>query len=140
MIATNKTNILVSPSALALSLLLAGGQWRLPIQIARSRLDFMHRAFGESPTIGVVTRDWLSVLDLRRLALRRVFTATPRLVLVLRRDETPTTFERKYFDAVIVTGEVFAQSASRLQTLVGNAHTPHRLPPLRPVRALGLVA
>src|SRR5207248_3306104 len=97
MIATTQTNILVSPTALALSMLHAGGHWQSPISIARSRFDFMRQAMSVQPTVAVVGRGYLSEIDLRRLALRRVFSSTPRLVLVLGREEIPTVFERKSF-------------------------------------------
>jgi hypothetical protein len=136
MIASNQTRVLVSPTALALSMLHAGGHWNLPISIARSRLDFMRQALSAQPTVAVVGRGWLSEIDLRRLALRRVFSSTPRLLLVLGRDETPTAFEWKYFDAVIVAGKVFSHSAGRLRHLVGNVAAPeaHRPMPPRPQR------
>jgi hypothetical protein len=135
MIATKQTSVLVSPTALALSMLHAGGDSHLPITIARSRLDFMRRALSSQPTVAVVGRGWLTEIDLRRLALRRVFSSTPRLLLVLGREETPTAFEWKYFDAVIVAGKVFMHSAGRLRHLVDNVAAPeaHRPMPRRPI-------
>jgi hypothetical protein len=122
-----KTDVLVSPTALALSMLHAGGR-RRRITIARSRLDFMRLALTDSPSVAVVGRGWLRELDLRRLALRRVFSSSPKLVLVLARGEVPTLFERKYFDDVIVAAEVFEYGAARLQAMIG------RLPPPPPCR------
>jgi hypothetical protein len=109
--------ILVTPTALALSLLHAGGRKR-PMTMARTPLDFMRRALTESPAVAVVARGWLSEVDLRRLALRRIFSSSPRLVLVLPRGESPTVFEWKYFDAVVVAGEDFFDTAFKLQRLV----------------------
>ena len=114
----HKTDVLASPTALALSMLHAGAG-RRHVTIARSRQDFMRRALSDSPATAVVGRAWLRELDLRRLALRRVFSSSPRLVLVLPRGETPTLFERKYYDDVIVAAEVFAYGAARLQAMLG---------------------
>jgi hypothetical protein len=115
--ASIKPAVLVSPTPLVLSLLYAGR--RMPVTIARSHQDFMMRALRESTRVIVVERGWLSVLDLRRLALRRALSPNPRLVLVLGRDEVPTPFERARFDAVVVAGTVFLKSATQLQLLVG---------------------
>lgn len=123
MIASTPTNVLVSPNALVLSLLHAGGGSRVPVAMARSPRDFMRRLSCAPPTVAIVGRGWLSELDLRRLALRRVFSPSPRLFLVLGRGEEPTAFEWKYFDAVIVAGELFLRSARSLQALVAAQRT-----------------
>jgi hypothetical protein len=143
MIATKQTTVLVSPTALALSMLHAGGQSQLPVTIARSRFDFMRLALSEQPTVAVVGRGFLTDIDLRRLALRRAFSATPRLMLVLGRDEAPTAFEWKSFDAVVVAGEVFMHSAGKLRNLIGNAAVAadvQRPTPPRPPRPVRLAA
>jgi hypothetical protein len=121
MIDLTSTHVLVSPTALPLSMMHTGGQSQLPITIARSRLDFMRQALSAQPTVAVVSRGFLDEIDLRRLALRRVFSATPRLLLVLGRDEAPTMLEWKNFDAVIVAGKVFSHSAGKLKTIVDSA-------------------
>jgi hypothetical protein len=138
MIELKQTRVLVSPTALALSMLHAGGRWPLPIAIARSRHDFMRQALSAEPTVAVVGRGWLDEIELRRLALRRVFSATPRLVLVLRRDEMPTALERKNFDAVFVAGNVFMLSAGKLRQLVSSVAQSASGP--TPPRPLKLVA
>jgi hypothetical protein len=137
--ASNQTRVLVSPTALALSMVHAGARWKLPIDIARSRQDFMRQALSGQPTVAVVGRGWLNEIELRRLALRRVFSATPRLLLVLGREEVPTALERKNFDAIILASNVFRHSATRLRQLVGDAAANGIQPPLPP-RPLRLVA
>jgi len=133
MIAPPNTSVLVSPTALVLSMLHAGSPSRLPVAVARSREDFMRRVLRQPPRVAVVERGWLSQIDLRRLALRRAFSSTPRLLLVLRRDETPTPFEEMRYDAVVVAGKVFLRSAARLRDLVGDAPSPAEpLPPPLP--------
>jgi hypothetical protein len=102
-----------------LSLLYSGRAKVAPIAIARSREDFMMRALRQPYVVVVVERGWLSTFDLRRLALRRVFRATPKVVLVLRRDEAPTPFERMRYDSIVVARGAFATSAHDLQELVG---------------------
>jgi hypothetical protein len=139
MMASTQTRVLVSPTALALSLLHAGGR-ALPITIARSRLDFMREALGSQATVAVVGRGWLDEIELRRLALRRVFSSTPRLILVLGREEVPTAFERKNFDAVVVAGRVFAMSASRLRHVIGDVVAAAEAQRPMPPRPLKLVA
>jgi hypothetical protein len=118
MTASPTPTVLVSPTALVLSMLHTGGGTQLPVIIARSQVDFMRRALHQPPTVAVMGRGWLSELQLRRLALRRAFSSAPRLLLVLGRDEAPTDEERQFFDAVIVAGQVFLRSARRLQHLV----------------------
>jgi hypothetical protein len=110
--------VLVSPTALALSLLYAGAARRARVTIARSREDFMMRAINTPYAAVVAERGWLGPLDLRRLALRRVFSSTPKLVLVLGRDQVATPFERMRFDSIVVAQPLFAASASDLQELV----------------------
>jgi hypothetical protein len=121
--AAPRTTVLVSPTALVLSMLHTGSPSRLPIGIARSREDFMQRALRHPPRVAVIERGWLSEIDLRRLALRRSVSSTPRMLLVLGRDQEPTPFERMYFDAVVVAGHVFLRSAKHLQKLVDNVPT-----------------
>ena len=104
--------------ALALSLLHAGSAQRAPVTIARSREDFMMRAIHTPCAVAVAERGWLNALDLRRLALRRVFTSSPKLVLVLNRDQIVTPFERMRYDTIVVAQERFATSAIDLQLLV----------------------
>jgi hypothetical protein len=118
------TTVLVSPTALVLSMLHTGSPTKLPVIVARSREDFMQRALRHPPRVAVVERGWLSELDLRRLALRRAVVNTPSLLLVLRRDEQPTAFERTYFDAIVVSGRVFLRSAKHLQRLVVSGDAP----------------
>jgi hypothetical protein len=113
------TTVLVSPTALVLSMLHTGAPTRLPVTIARSRDDFMQRVLRRPPRVAVVERGWLSELDLRRLALRRAVASTPHMLLVLGRDQQPTALERMYFDAVVVSGRVFLRTAKHLQRLVG---------------------
>jgi hypothetical protein len=79
----------------------------------------MMRALQQPYVVVVVERGWLSTFDLRRLALRRVFRATPKVVLVLRRDEIPTPFERMRYDSIVVARGAFVTSAHDLQELVG---------------------
>jgi hypothetical protein len=114
----SQPSVLVSPTALALSLLHAGRAKRAPVTIARSREDFMMRAMARPYAVVVVERGWLRLLDLRRLALRRVFATSPKLVLVLGRDEIPTPFERARYDHIVVAQRAFAASAASLQQLV----------------------
>jgi hypothetical protein len=116
---STKNNVLVSPTALVLSMLHTGAAPRLPIAIARSREDFMRRVLRDPPRVAVIGRGYLQELDLRRIALRRAVSPSPRMLLVLGRDEEPTAFERSYFDAIVVAGQVFMKSAKHLQHLVG---------------------
>ena len=111
-------SLLVSPTALALSLVHAGRARRAAVTIARSREDFMMRAMKSPFAVAVVERGWLGPFDLRRLALRRAFAAAPKLVLVLGRDEIATPFERLRFDSTVVAQRVFAASVADLQRLV----------------------
>lgn len=121
---TATDTVLVTPHPLVLSMLHAGATTRLPTIVARSGEDFMACVLHQPPRVCVVGRGSLSVVDMRRLALRRAFCATPRIVLVLGRDEQPTAAESRFYDAVIVAGELFTRDARRLQALV--AHTPAR--------------
>jgi hypothetical protein len=116
---STKNNVLVSPTALVLSMLHTGAVPRLPIAIARSREDFMRQVLRDPPRVAVVGRGFLSDTDLRRVALRRALSPSPRMLLVLGRDEEPTAFERGYFDAIVVAGQIFMKSAKHLQNLVG---------------------
>jgi hypothetical protein len=120
------TTVLVSPTALVLSMLHTGAPTRLPVTIARSREDFMQRVLRHPPRVAVVERGWLTEIDLRRLALRRAVAPTPHMLLVLGRDQQPTALERMYYDAVVVSGRVFLRTAKHLQRLVGSdaAKTP----------------
>jgi hypothetical protein len=124
--------VLVSPTALALSLLYASAGGRAAVSIARSREDFITRAVTAPYAVVVAERGWLGALDLRRLALRRVFSSSPKLVLVLGRDQLATPFERARFDAIIVAQPVFAASAGDLQALVA------ALPPGPPIGLPGV--
>lgn len=75
----------------------------------------MLRALAIPYATAVVERGWLSTLELRRLALRRVFQRWPRLVLVLARDQVPTAFEQQRYDAIVVAQPAFARVARDLQ-------------------------
>jgi hypothetical protein len=132
---STKNNVLVSPTALVLSMLHTGAAPRLPIAIARSREDFMRHVLRDPPRVAVVGRGFLRDLDLRRIALRRALSPSPRMLLVLGRDEEPTAFERSYFDAIVVAGQVFMKSAKHLQHLIGApAASSASSPPPPPAR------
>ena len=124
MMTPTKNNVLVSPTALVLSMLHTGAAPRLPLAIARSREDFMQRVLRDPPRVAVVGRGFLRDLDLRRVALRRAVSPSPRMLLVLGREEEPTAFERSYFDAIVVAGQIFVKSAQHLQNLVGVPAVP----------------
>ncbi len=111
-------SVLCSPTALALSLLHAGRARHAPVTIARSREDFMMRAMSHGYAVAVVERGWLRTFDLRRLALRRVFSPAPKLVLVLGRDDVATPFERARFDTIVTPQRRFASTVADVQALV----------------------
>lgn len=135
MTAPTKNNVLVSPTALVLSMLHTGAVPRLPIAIARSREDFMRQVLRNPPRVAVVGRGFLTEIDLRRVALRRAISPSPRMLLVLGREEEPTAFERSYFDAIVVAGQIFMKSAKHLQHLVGApAHGASSVTPPPPPR------
>jgi hypothetical protein len=110
---TPDSSVLVSPTALVLSLLHAGGP-RVPLAMARTKDDFLRR----TPRVAVVERGCLGENELRRLALRRAYQMAPRLVLVLGRDEEPTDEEAESFDSIFVPDRHFSRSAQKLRELV----------------------
>ena len=114
------SSVLVSPTALVLSLLRTGGA-RMPL-MARTREDFLRR----NPRVAVVERGCLDELDLRRLALRRAFDVAPRLLLVLGRDDEPTKQEAANFDTIFVPDLHFTRSARQLRQLVDATRPPVR--------------
>jgi hypothetical protein len=126
--------VLVSPTALVVSLLHTRNADPLPVAIANSREDFMRRVRRAPPRVVVVSRNWLSDADLRVLALRRAFSPIPKLVLVLGRDDAPTASEYRRFDAVVVADQDFRGSAARLKRLVADAAAVSVAPPPPPLR------
>ena len=110
---TPDSSVLVSPTALVLSLLHAGGP-RVPVAMARTKDDFLQR----TPRVAVVERGCLGDNELRRLALRRAYRMAPHLVLVLGRDEEPTEDETESFDSIFVPDRHFTRSAQKLRQLV----------------------
>lgn len=119
---TPDSSVLVSPTALVLSLLHAGGP-RLPVSMARTRADFLRR----TPRVAVVERGCLGEIELRRLALRRVYDKAPHLVLVLGRDDEPTVEETAAFDSIFVPDRHFSRSAQKLRQLVAETQPSARL-------------
>ena len=109
------SSVLVSPTALVLSLLHAGGP-RVPLAMARTKDDFLRR----TPRVAVVERGCLGDNELRRLALRRAYQlpSPQHLVLVLGRDEEPTPDETESFDSIFVPDRHFTRSAQKLRQLV----------------------
>ena len=111
---TPDSSVLVSPTALVLSLLHAGGP-RVPVAMARTKDDFLRR----TPRVAVVERGCLGDNELRRLALRRAYRMpAPHLVLVLGRDQEPTDDETESFDSIFVPDRHFTRSAQKLRQLV----------------------
>ncbi|HEX4458284.1 MAG TPA: hypothetical protein VIA18_09965 [Polyangia bacterium] len=110
---TPDSSVLVSPTALVLSLLHAGGP-HVPLAMARTKDDFLRR----TPRVAVVERGCLGDNELRRLALRRAYRMAPHLVLVLGRDEEPTADETESFDSIFVPDRHFTRSAQKLRQLV----------------------
>ncbi len=116
-------SVLVSPTALVLSLLHAGGP-RVPLAMARTKDDFLRR----TPRVAVVERGCLGDNELRRLALRRAYQlSAPHLVLVLGRDEEPTEDETEAFDSIFVPDRHFTRSAQKLRQLVAATQPSARL-------------
>jgi hypothetical protein len=116
------SSVLVSPTALVLSLLHAGGP-RVPLAMARTRADFLRR----TPRVAVVERGCLGENELRRLALRRAYDRAPHLVLVLGRDDEPTEEESESFDSIFVPDRHFSRSAQQLRQLVAATKPTARL-------------